>query len=101
MSLYPGSSHWTLINNLHSLQHRFMFMGILNAAFAPFIVLYLVMYSFFRYFEVSLDSVPCLDSCQYARSTGVSQEPISHRKPRLHAVCKMEVSRVQRTPPCL
>jgi autophagy-related protein 9 len=30
-----------------------MFMGILNAIFAPFIVLYLLMYSFFRYFEVS------------------------------------------------
>jgi hypothetical protein len=27
-------------------------MGVLNAIFAPFIVLYLVMYSFFRYFEV-------------------------------------------------
>ena len=27
-------------------------MGILNAIFAPFIVLYLIMYSFFRYFEV-------------------------------------------------
>jgi autophagy-related protein 9 len=27
-------------------------MGILNAIFAPFIVVYLLMYSFFRYFEV-------------------------------------------------
>ena len=27
-------------------------MGILNAMFAPFIVLYVLMYSFFRYFEV-------------------------------------------------
>ena len=27
-------------------------MGMLNAVFAPFIVLYLLMYSFFRYFEV-------------------------------------------------
>jgi Autophagy protein ATG9 len=27
-------------------------MGILNAIFAPFIVLYFLMYSFFRYFEV-------------------------------------------------
>jgi autophagy-related protein 9 len=34
-------------------------MGILNLLFAPFIVLYLLMYSFFRYFEVS-----------YARETG-------------------------------
>jgi autophagy-related protein 9 len=29
-------------------------MGMLNAVFAPFIVLYLLMYSFFRYFEVRL-----------------------------------------------
>ena len=29
-------------------------MGILNAMFAPFIVIYLLSYSFFRYFEVSL-----------------------------------------------
>ena len=28
-------------------------MGVLNAIFAPFIVIYLLMYSFFRYFEVS------------------------------------------------
>jgi autophagy-related protein 9 len=34
------------------LKRRFIFMGILNAIFAPFIVLYLLMYSFFRYFEV-------------------------------------------------
>jgi autophagy-related protein 9 len=34
------------------LRRRFVFMGVLNAMFAPFIVLYLLMYSFFRYFEV-------------------------------------------------
>ncbi|KAI6036470.1 putative transmembrane protein [Pisolithus microcarpus] len=33
------------------LRRRFIFMGILNAIFAPFIVLYMIMYSFFRYFE--------------------------------------------------
>ncbi|KAG8899850.1 autophagy protein atg9 [Tulasnella sp. 403] len=33
------------------LRRRFIFMGVLNAIFAPFIVLYLLMYSFFRYFE--------------------------------------------------
>lgn len=27
-------------------------MGFLNAIFAPFIIIYLLMYSFFRYFEV-------------------------------------------------
>ncbi len=36
------------------LQRRFVFIGIINAIFAPFIVLYLTMYSFFRYFEVNL-----------------------------------------------
>jgi autophagy-related protein 9 len=28
-------------------------MGVLNALFAPFIIIYLLIYSFFRYFEVS------------------------------------------------
>lgn len=37
---------------IEGLKRRFIFMGILNAMFAPFIVLYLLMYSFFRYFEV-------------------------------------------------
>ena len=35
-------------------------MGILNAIFAPFIVLYLLMYSFFRYFEVSMSRSPTI-----------------------------------------
>ena len=37
-----------------SLKRRFIFMGILNAIFAPLIVSYFLMYSFFRYFEVRL-----------------------------------------------
>uniref|UniRef100_A0A0W0FWS5 Autophagy-related protein 9 n=1 Tax=Moniliophthora roreri TaxID=221103 RepID=A0A0W0FWS5_MONRR len=36
---------------IEELKRRFIFMGILNAIFAPFIVLYVLMYSFFRYFE--------------------------------------------------
>lgn len=36
------------------LKMRFIFMGVLNVIFAPFIVLYLLVYSFFRYFEVSI-----------------------------------------------
>jgi autophagy-related protein 9 len=43
---------------LRSLRRRLVFMGILNAIFMPFIVLYLVMYSFFRYFEVC-DCIQC------------------------------------------
>ncbi|KAM0789914.1 hypothetical protein ACM66B_006755 [Microbotryomycetes sp. NB124-2] len=34
-----------------ALRHRFMLMALINAVFAPFIVLYLLMWSFFRYFE--------------------------------------------------
>lgn len=33
-------------------------MGLINAVFAPFIVCYLLMYSFFRYFEVSGAATP-------------------------------------------
>ncbi|KAF5315923.1 hypothetical protein D9611_004792 [Ephemerocybe angulata] len=36
---------------VEGLRRRFIFMGILNAAFAPFIVMYFTIYSFFRYFE--------------------------------------------------
>lgn len=36
---------------IEGLRRRFIFMGILNAIFAPFIILYMIMYSFFRYFE--------------------------------------------------
>ncbi|GAA5871380.1 hypothetical protein JCM3774_005584 [Rhodotorula dairenensis] len=34
-----------------ALRRRFILMGLINAVFAPFIVCYLLMYSFFRYFE--------------------------------------------------
>ncbi|KIJ10518.1 hypothetical protein PAXINDRAFT_85915 [Paxillus involutus ATCC 200175] len=36
---------------IKGLRRRFIFMGMLNAIFAPFIVLYMIMYSFFRYFD--------------------------------------------------
>lgn len=36
---------------IEGLRRRFIFMGILNAIFAPFIFLYMIMYSFFRYFD--------------------------------------------------
>ncbi|KAJ1680056.1 autophagy protein atg9 [Spiromyces aspiralis] len=36
---------------LYRLRRRFMFMGVINLMFAPFIVVFLVIYSFFRYFE--------------------------------------------------
>ena len=37
---------------VEGLKHRFIFMGCLNLMFSPFIVIYLLIYSFFRYFEV-------------------------------------------------
>ncbi|KAF8643869.1 hypothetical protein AX16_008885 [Volvariella volvacea WC 439] len=36
---------------IDQLKNRFIFMGFLNFAFAPFIVIYVLVYSFFRYFE--------------------------------------------------
>ncbi|EJD05712.1 APG9-domain-containing protein [Fomitiporia mediterranea MF3/22] len=36
---------------IKELRYRFIFMGILNAVLAPFIVLYLLMFYFFKYFE--------------------------------------------------
>ena len=45
-----------VIDGWPRLRRRLIFMGILNAIFAPFIVLYLLMYSFFRYFEVRFPS---------------------------------------------
>jgi len=43
-----------LMKRKDRLRNRFILMGVINAVFAPFIVLYLLMYSFFRYFEVRL-----------------------------------------------
>jgi hypothetical protein len=47
----------TFLKRVFRLRRRFIFMGILNAIFAPFIVVYLLMYSFFRYFEVRVCTV--------------------------------------------
>lgn len=47
--VFLKSKHRAIL--IEGLKRRFIFMGILNAIFAPFIVLYLLMYSFFRYFE--------------------------------------------------
>lgn len=41
----------------YRLKNRFILVGLLNALFAPFIVVYLLIYSFFRYFEVSLRQI--------------------------------------------
>jgi len=78
------------------LKNRFIFMGILNAVFAPFIILYLLMYSFFRYFEVSR---PC--SCDFRPRflmpplAGVPQESISYWIPSIHTLRSLEISGIQ------
>jgi hypothetical protein len=72
-------------------------MGILNAIFAPFIVLYLLMYSFFRYFDVGRSLLPCLPAeLIYSTAyTGISQEPKLYRWPAIHPPRPMEIPRVQ------
>ncbi|WRT66735.1 uncharacterized protein IL334_003698 [Kwoniella shivajii] len=47
------------------LRRRFIFMGVLNAIFAPFIVVYLVVYSFFRYFDEYHKNPSSIGSRQY------------------------------------
>jgi len=72
-------------------------MGILNAIFAPFIVVYLLMYSFFRYFEVWLS---LLVIWQFSlQRTGVLQEPVFNQRSRIHPLCTVEVSGIQRASP--
>ena len=73
-------------------------MGILNAVFAPFIILYLLMYSFFRYFEVSwpysTDSQP---GSLMQPNAGISQESLSYRIASVHTLCTLEIPGIQRT----
>lgn len=77
-------------------------MAGVNALFAPFIVLYLLMYSFFRYFEVrpshSASSSAILSDTSYSASPavlGVPQEPFLNRWTDVHALRQVEVPRVQ------
>lgn len=69
-------------------------MGILNAIFAPFIFLYMIMYSFFRYFEVRHSCFNCDVVAQHF--AGIPQKSVINRWSALHTLCAMEVSRVQR-----
>ncbi|WVO15865.1 hypothetical protein L204_103527 [Cryptococcus depauperatus] len=50
---------------VQGLKRRFIFMGILNAIFAPFIIIYLLLYSFFRYFEEYHKNPSSIGSRQY------------------------------------
>ncbi|GAA5820469.1 hypothetical protein JCM10212_000717 [Sporobolomyces blumeae] len=48
-----------------ALRNRFILVGLLNAVFAPFIVVYLLIYSFFRYFEEYHKNPSSLSSRQF------------------------------------
>lgn len=76
---------------MSSLRTRLIFMGVLNALFAPFIVVYLLIYSFFRYFEVS----PREGWHYVLTGAGVPQEPFVYWLSWIHSVRAVEVSRVQ------
>ncbi|CDU22285.1 related to ATG9-integral membrane protein required for Cvt and autophagy transport [Sporisorium scitamineum] len=52
---------------IEGLRRRFLFMAVANAIFAPFIVLYLLVYSFFRYFEEYHKDPSNLGSRQYTQ----------------------------------
>ncbi|KAJ1025162.1 hypothetical protein NDA16_002668 [Ustilago loliicola] len=52
---------------IEGLRRRFLFMAVVNAIFAPFIVLYLLIYSFFRYFEEYHKDPSNLGSRQYTQ----------------------------------
>jgi hypothetical protein len=86
-----GSAQENSETNNDSLKRRFIFMGILNVIFAPFIIVYLLMYSFFRYFEV----IQCFSSIELTFA-GIPQKPIVNWRASIYAVCPVEVSRVQR-----
>lgn len=52
---------------IEGLRRRFIFMAIINAIFAPFIVIYLLFYSFFRYFEEYHKNPSYLGARQYTQ----------------------------------
>jgi len=62
------------------------FMGILNAVFAPYIMVYLLMYSLFRHFEVLLSSLVV---------------PVFNRRLQIHPLRAIEVPGIWRASPPL
>jgi Autophagy protein ATG9 len=73
-----------------SLKRRFVFMGMLNFIFAPFIVLYLIMYSFFRYFEACISLPTCTFITHFI--TGIPQQSFINRGTPLYQIRQVEVS---------
>lgn len=52
-------------NLIEELKKRFIFMGLLNVILVPFIVPYLLIYSFFRYFEEARSNPSAISSRRY------------------------------------
>jgi autophagy-related protein 9 len=52
---------------IEGLRRRFIFMAVINAIFAPFIVIYLLFYSFFRYFEEYHKNPSSIGARQYTQ----------------------------------
>ena len=78
------------------LGRRFIFMSILTI-FAPFILVYLLMYWFFRSFKVRL-SLHMM--WQFSlRRTGVLPEPVFNQRSRINTLRPVEVPGVQRASP--
>ncbi|PVF99063.1 APG9-domain-containing protein [Serendipita vermifera] len=50
---------------IQGLKTRFIFMGCINALFVPFIIPYLLIYSFFRYFEETQKNPSTISSRRY------------------------------------
>ena len=48
-------------SNVHELKRRFKILAFVNAILAPFLVVFLLFYSFFRYFEVCLNLFKILE----------------------------------------
>ncbi len=88
-----------LVSVITSLRRRFQFMGLATLLFSPLISIYLILYFFFRYFEVSIafiDLQPHLLPFRATNSSphrhlgcflchvGVSQEPEFDRNEAVH-----------------
>lgn len=74
-------------------------MGILNAIFAPLVVLYFLMYSFFKYFEVRASVVSLSMPIHIPELAAIPQRPVHHWRSAIYPLRPMEIQGIQRTPP--
>lgn len=84
------------------LKRRFQFMGLATLIFAPLISIYLVLYFFFRYFEVKAEKVLhhignvlilcILITCLvFWKIIGIPQEPQLHWNKTVHSPSQVEI----------